>query len=63
MTRFLYNLLFPLALVVVLPGYLGRMFRRGGFRGDFGQRFARYAPGLRERFQLWRATLERRLGQ
>lgn len=51
MTRFLYNILLPFAFVVVLPGYLGRMFRRGGFRGDFGQRFARYAPGLRERFR------------
>ena len=50
MTRLLYNLLFPLAFLAVLPRYLTRMFKRGGFREDFGQRFARYAPELRERF-------------
>lgn len=50
MTRFFYNLLFPFAFVVILPRYLARMFRRGDYRSDFGQRFARYAPGLRNRF-------------
>jgi len=50
MTRLLYNLLFPLAFLAILPRYLARMFKRGGFREDFGQRFARYAPELRERF-------------
>ena len=44
MTRILYNLLFPLAFLVILPRYLARMVRRGGYRRDFGQRFARYAP-------------------
>ena len=47
MIRFLYNLLFPLALLVILPRYLARMFRRGDYRRDFGQRFARYSPELR----------------
>lgn len=46
MIRFLYNLLFPLALLVILPRYLTRMFRRGDYRRDFGQRFARYSPEL-----------------
>jgi len=50
MMRLLYNLLFPFALLAILPRYLTRMFRRGGFREDFGQRFARYAPELRDRF-------------
>jgi len=50
MTRFLYNLLFPLAFLVILPRYLVRMFRRGDYRRDFGQRFARYTPELRARF-------------
>ena len=49
MIRFLYNLLFPLALLVILPRYLARMFRRGDYRRDFGQRFARYSPELRNR--------------
>ena len=50
MTRFLYNLLFPLAFLAILPRYLQRMFRRGDYQRDFNQRFARYAPELRERF-------------
>jgi 3-deoxy-D-manno-octulosonic-acid transferase len=50
MTRFLYNFLFPFALLAILPRYLARMFRRGGFRRDFGQRFARYDPALRGEF-------------
>ena len=51
MMRLLYNLLFPVAFLAVLPRYLGRMFRRGGYREDFGQRFARYSPALRQRFR------------
>lgn len=57
MTRLLYNLLFPFALLAILPRYLARMFRRGDYRRDFGQRFARYAPELRGQFKrgdwLW----------
>lgn len=50
MTRLLYNLLFPFALLAILPRYLGRMMRRGNFRRNFGQRFARYSPQLRDTF-------------
>ena len=50
MTRFFYNLLFPFAFLVILPRYLARMFQRGGYRRDFGQRFARYTPDLQARF-------------
>ncbi|MFZ4483212.1 MAG: 3-deoxy-D-manno-octulosonic acid transferase [Chthoniobacterales bacterium] len=57
MIRLLYKILFPLALIVVLPRYLARMFRRGDFRRDFGQRFGCYAPELRAEFSrgpwLW----------
>jgi len=35
----LYRILFPLALVVVVPTYLRRTLRRGGLREKFGQRF------------------------
>ena len=45
----LYNLLFPLVFVVLLPGYLLRMFRRGGFREKFAQRFGRYTALERQR--------------
>jgi 3-deoxy-D-manno-octulosonic-acid transferase len=50
MMRLAYNLIFPLGFLAVLPAYLERMFRRGDYRRDFGQRFARYAPDLRRRF-------------
>ncbi len=47
---FIYNLFFPLVFVALLPGYLLRMFRRGGYRENFAQRFGRYTAADRERF-------------
>jgi len=38
----LYRLLFIPALVVLGPGYLRRMRRRGGYRADFAHRFGRH---------------------
>ncbi len=40
----LYRLLFIPALVVLGPGYLRRMRRRGGYRADFAHRFGRHPP-------------------
>ena len=42
MFRFLYNLLFPIALVAVLPGYIAKLRRRGNYRHKFWQRFGIY---------------------
>ncbi len=50
MMRLLYNLLFPFAFLVFLPCFLTKMFRRGSYRRDFGQRLARYDKELRHRF-------------
>src|SRR5437763_14698407 len=36
--RIIYKLLWPLGLLFFLPGYLLKMFRRGGYREKFGQR-------------------------
>jgi len=47
--RFLYNLLFPVVLVVLLPGFLLRMLRRGKYRHKFWQRFGIYSAGVRGR--------------
>jgi 3-deoxy-D-manno-octulosonic-acid transferase len=47
MIRFIYNLLWPIGLLFFLPGYLVKMFRRGGYREKFGQRFAIYDVDLR----------------
>ena len=35
---FIYNLFFPLVFLALLPGFLVRMWRRGGARAHFGQR-------------------------
>ena len=49
--RAAYNLLFPLVLVLMLPGLLLRMLRRGKYRHKFGQRFAIYSAGVLEKIQ------------
>lgn len=40
----LYRLLFPPAFVILLPAYLRRMLRRGGYRRNFSQRFGAVPP-------------------
>lgn len=42
MKWFIYNLLFGVVWVFLLPGFLMRMFRRGGYRARMGDRFALY---------------------
>ena len=42
MIRLIYNLLFPLALIFFLPGYVVKMLRRGNYRNKFGQRLGFY---------------------
>lgn len=43
----IYNLVFPLVLLVMLPRYLLRMWRRGGYRRGFLQRLGLYDAALR----------------
>ena len=50
MLLFLYNLFFPVALLLVFPFYLRRMLRRGGYARNFLQRFGFYSRRLRETF-------------
>ncbi len=42
----LYNILFALAFPFMLPGFLLRMLRRGGYRARMGDRFALYPRAL-----------------
>jgi len=56
MIRFLYNLLWPIGLLVFLPGYLRKMFRRRGYREKFGQRLGIYDVGVRARLANQRST-------
>lgn len=56
MIRFLYNLLFPLALLLFLPGYALKMLRRGNYREKFGQRLGLYDRETRRRISGGRHT-------
>ena len=56
MSRFLYNLLFPIGLLVFLPGYLAKMRRRGNYRRNFGQRFGFYSRETRARLARQTST-------
>jgi 3-deoxy-D-manno-octulosonic-acid transferase len=47
--RLFYNLFFPIVLVILLPGFLLRMLRRGKYRHKFGQRFAIYSARVRQK--------------
>ena len=49
MFRFIYNLLFPIGLLLFLPRQLVKMFRRGNYREKFGQRLGIYDPDTRAR--------------
>jgi 3-deoxy-D-manno-octulosonic-acid transferase len=57
MIRLIYNLLWPVGLLLFLPGYLAKMFRRGGYRRNFGQRLGFYSAesgeGLRGKHPTW----------
>ena len=52
--RWLYNLCFPLAFAVLLPGYVRRMVRRGNFRRHFWQRLGFFPADLRARLAAGR---------
>jgi len=45
----LYNLLFPLVFLLLLPKFLSRMARRGGYKKHFEQRFGIYGHGTAAR--------------
>jgi 3-deoxy-D-manno-octulosonic-acid transferase len=56
MIRIIYNLLWPLGLLLFLPGYLLKMFRRGGYREKFGQRVGIYGADVRTRLTKQTST-------
>jgi 3-deoxy-D-manno-octulosonic-acid transferase len=56
MIRLLYNVLFPLALLCFLPGYLVKMYRRGNYRNNFGQRFGFYGQETRAKLAQGRQS-------
>jgi 3-deoxy-D-manno-octulosonic-acid transferase len=54
--RFIYNLFWPLGLLIFLPGYFAKMIRRGGYREKFGQRLGIYDREVRNRLSNQRST-------
>jgi len=56
MIRFIYNLFWPLGLLIFLPGYFAKMIRRGGYREKFGQRLGIYDSKVRNRLSNQRST-------
>ena len=57
MRWWLYNILFFLAYAAMMPSFLLRMRKRGGYRAHFRQRFGRYEPevaqALAARQRIW----------
>src|SRR5439155_27174013 len=56
MIRFIYNLFWPLGLLIFLPGYFAKMIRRGGYREKFAQRLGIYDGEVRNRLSKKRPT-------
>ena len=57
MRWFVYNVLFAVAYTAMLPKFLLRMRKRGGYRAHFAERFGRYDPAtarrLAEKPRVW----------
>jgi 3-deoxy-D-manno-octulosonic-acid transferase len=49
MIRLFYNLLYPLGLLLFLPGQISKLLRRGNYRHGLGQRFGVYDRDVRTR--------------
>jgi 3-deoxy-D-manno-octulosonic-acid transferase len=47
--RLLYTIFYALGFVLLIPGFLYKMWKRGKYRENFLQRFGRYTPELRAR--------------
>jgi 3-deoxy-D-manno-octulosonic-acid transferase len=51
MIRLIYNIVFPVGLLVFLPAYLLKMIRRGQYADKFGQRLGIYTADVRARLR------------
>lgn len=53
----IYNMLFAVGYTLMLPKFLARMRKRGGYQADFNQRFAKFSPEtaarLAEKPRIW----------
>lgn len=51
MIWFFYNCFFPIVFLLLLPRFVKRMWKRGGYRKGFLQRFGCYEPAVRLRLR------------
>jgi 3-deoxy-D-manno-octulosonic-acid transferase len=56
MIRLFYNLLYPLGLLLFLPGQIAKLLRRGNYRHKFGQRLGIYDRDVQARLASHRST-------
>ncbi|HWM25048.1 MAG TPA: glycosyltransferase N-terminal domain-containing protein [Chthoniobacterales bacterium] len=56
MSRLLYNILYPLGLLLFLPGQIAKLLRRGNYRHKFGQRLGFYDRDVQARLASHRCT-------
>ena len=57
MILFIYNLLFPIAFIFFIPGMIIKYIRRGGEKGNYFERFARFAKDKREQLKAYRGGI------
>jgi len=57
MTRFLYNLLFPIVFMLYLPGLVVKYIRRGGAKDGYGERFGIFSSEKRKRLSELRSPV------
>lgn len=56
MIRLIYNLLYPLGLLLFLPGQIAKLLRRGNYQHKFAQRLGMYDRDVRARLASHRCT-------
>lgn len=56
MSRLLYNILYPVGLLLFLPGQIAKLLRRGNYRHKFGQRLGFYDRAVQARLASRRST-------
>jgi 3-deoxy-D-manno-octulosonic-acid transferase len=56
MIRLFYNLLYPLGLLLFLPGQISKLLRRGNYRHKIGQRFGIYDRTVQAQLASHRCT-------
>ncbi len=49
MVWLIYNLIFPIVFICMLPHFIFRMLRRGGYKNGFEQRFGIYSESIKKR--------------